>query len=96
MRSNERSNPLLVQLGSPPVCPECGAEHWPQQPHDPTTAKYQAEFMKKHGRRPTWRDAVSHCSDELKMLAESVWPMYGIDPEKPAGTDWPALISSGE
>ncbi len=66
----------------PGACPVCGRNpaHEPDQPHDAQQLYYQYAFYGEHGRWPTWRDAVAHCSDEVKALWEThlrkagVWP----------------------
>ena len=53
--------------GTPPgTCPECAVAHEPEQPHNAQSLAYQYKFYDKHGRWPTWTDAMDHCSDEIK------------------------------
>lgn len=82
------SNPLADLLSRPPLCGQCMTKHWPDQPHDPTTLEYQSWFEKEHGRRPTYRDAIAHCCEELKSIAPAVWEAYKIDPDEPADLKW--------
>lgn len=50
------------------TCPECGVKHRPEYPHNRDSLAYQYQFYDKHGRFPTWSDAMSHCSDEMKKI----------------------------
>lgn len=50
------------------VCQECAVKHQPEEPHDLTSLYYQYLFYGKHGRWPTWSDAMSHCSEETKTV----------------------------
>ncbi len=49
-------------------CPECATDHEPNQPHNQQSLFYQAKFYNDNGRWPTWKDAMAHCSDEIKDL----------------------------
>lgn len=51
---------------APDVCQECAVKHAPEEPHDATSLYYQYSFKAEHGRYPTWKDALAHCSEELK------------------------------
>jgi len=48
------------------LCQECAFEHEPSAPHNLQTLFYGVYFNLKHGRIPTWSDALAHCSDELR------------------------------
>jgi len=48
------------------TCPVCGVKHIPEMPHNRHSLTYQFKFYDKHGRFPTWEDAMAHCSDEVK------------------------------
>lgn len=50
------------------VCQECATKHEPDQPHDKMSLYYQYHFLAKHGRWPTWEDAVAHCDKETKKI----------------------------
>lgn len=57
----------------PGFCPECGIAHPEAIPHDPTTMTYILGFRRKcidvgaEPRWPTWRDAMRHCTDEVRQ-----------------------------
>lgn len=48
-------------------CPECAVKHQPGLPHNQQSLYYQYNFREQHGRWPTWKDAMSHCSAEMKQ-----------------------------
>ena len=48
------------------TCPECAVRHDPAQPHNRDSLVYQYKFYDRHGRWPTWEDAMAHCTDEIK------------------------------
>ncbi len=50
------------------TCQECATAHDPRQPHNQQSLYYQYRFYSKHGRWPTWRDAMAHCTEEIKTL----------------------------
>jgi hypothetical protein len=50
------------------TCPECAVDHDPTHPHNQQSLAYQYDFYGKQGRWPTWRDAMAHCSDEMKAF----------------------------
>jgi ribonuclease I len=62
------------------VCPECAASHEPEQPHNQQSLTYQYTFYDRHGRWPTWADAMAHCEasvkdrwiEELRKIGEKV------------------------
>lgn len=50
------------------TCEACGRKHNPREPHDRDSMIYCIHFNRKHGRNPTWHDAMAHCSDMVKEL----------------------------
>jgi hypothetical protein len=48
------------------TCPECAADHDPRMPHNQQSLYYQYSFIGKHGRWPTWCDAMAHCDQAMK------------------------------
>ena len=58
----------MMILGNTPkgTCTECAVAHDPEQPHNCNSLTYQYKFYDQHGRWPTWKDAMEHCSDEVK------------------------------
>lgn len=58
LREPEKIRILLPRDGT---CPECAAIHDAKSPHYRGSLYYQMRFQQKHGRLPTWRDALAHC-----------------------------------
>ena len=56
----------LVKTVPPGACPECAVHHETAQPHNAQSLFYQYKFREAHGRWPTWRDAMSHCTPEVQ------------------------------
>ena len=79
-----RQEPGLMLLPpAPGKCQECAVEHEPTAPHDRDSLYYQMQFHARHGRWPTWTDAMNHCSPELQTIARrairEVMTEHGID-----------------
>lgn len=59
-----------IQIGimpcKPGTCAICGVDHQPEMPHNAQSLYYQYTFKGRHGRWPTWADAVAHCTKEMK------------------------------
>jgi hypothetical protein len=60
---------------APGTCPECAVKHETWQAHNQQSLTYQYDFYGKHGRWPTWKDAIAHCTEDvkaqwIKLLAE--------------------------
>ena len=51
------------------TCPMCATEHDPDWPHNGQSLFYNMRFKMKHGREPTWADALAHCSPAM----QSAW-----------------------
>jgi hypothetical protein len=51
---------------TPGRCQVCAYAHPPECPHNPESLYYQVAFEAKHGRYPTWTDAMAHCGPEMK------------------------------
>jgi len=52
----------------PDACQECAHKHEPSQPHNAQTMFYQYKFANKHGRWPTWADAIAHCAPQTQEV----------------------------
>lgn len=63
---------LMLMPPHPDACQECARypAHPPDQPHDAQSLYYQVAFKMKHGRASTWKDAVAHCSPEVRAAWE--------------------------
>lgn len=67
-------------LRTPPgTCPECAIAHAPEQPHNQQSLAYQYDFYGKHGRWPTWADAMAHCPEPVKAVWIAVLREKGIE-----------------
>lgn len=76
---NERHG--MTMLGGIPdgTCTECARAHDASKPHDRDSLAYQYRFYDKHGRWPSWADAMAHCSDEMKHAWARELEQRGID-----------------
>ena len=66
---------------APPLagtCPECDVEHDPAMPHNAQSLSYQYKFRQKHGRWPTWADAMAHCTSEVRALWIKALAKHGV------------------
>ncbi|OZV12429.1 hypothetical protein CIW83_09325 [Tissierella sp. P1] len=61
------------------TCPECATKHEPEFPHNQQSLFYQYKFYNEHGRWPTWKDAMEHCSEEMKKLWTNELQSRGIE-----------------
>lgn len=52
----------------PDKCQVCGGKHEAEQPHNAQSLYYKMSFRKQHDRWPTWKDAMEHCSEEVKSF----------------------------
>lgn len=64
---------------TPDVCQECAVKHDPMMPHNRDSLYYQYAFYGKHGRWPTWADAMQHCPEEIKQYWIEALTEKGID-----------------
>lgn len=51
---------------TPGACKLCAARHRPEEPHDRDSLYYQNYFYMRYRRFPTWDDAMSHCTEDMK------------------------------
>lgn len=59
-------------------CAECAVVHEPEQPHNQQSLFWQYSFREKHGRWPTWADAMAHCSPEVKQFWTEALAEHGV------------------
>ena len=76
---NERFGITMVLKARKGACPECGVEHEPEFPHNKQSLLYQYTFYDKHGYCPSWRDAMAHCSEEMKKAWSEALAEKGED-----------------
>lgn len=63
------------------TCEICATAHEAQLPHNAQSLFYQTRFQMEHGRAPDWRDALAHCTEELKAAWTAELTRMGIDVE---------------
>lgn len=66
------------------TCPECGELHAETSAHLAPSKQYRATISARHGRRPTWGDAIEHLTGEARRYWEEVLADLRIDPEAEA------------
>ena len=72
-------HPFQIVGNTPPgTCPECAAEHEPEDPHNQQSLTYKYKFYTKHGRWPTWADAMAHCPEHIKRLWIEELARHGV------------------
>lgn len=59
---------FALMPAAPGTCPECAVAHDPKQPHNQQSLFYKYKFYNEYGRWPTWKDAMEHCSDDIKAF----------------------------
>ena len=64
---------------NPGVCQECAVAHEPEMPHNAQSLYYQTKFNMAHGRGATWKDAMEHCSKEMKADWIKALKEKGVD-----------------
>lgn len=71
----------MMMLGKTPegTCQECATKHEPTIPHNRQSLCYQYKFYDQHGRWPTWRDAMAHCTPEIQEKWQQALEEKGIN-----------------
>lgn len=64
---------------APGKCQACAVEHDAALPHNAQSLHYQYWFFGQHGRWPDWRDAMAHCSEEMKEHWRAALMEMGVD-----------------
>lgn len=70
------------QLLPPPadLCQQCAAKHEPELPHNQQSLFWQYWFYKQsNGHWPTWHDAMSHCTPEMRELWSKALKERGVE-----------------
>ena len=63
---NKSGNMFLINP-APHLCQECACEHEPEMPHNRQSLFYQVKFKMEHGRDATWKDAMAHCPEDVRV-----------------------------
>lgn len=77
--TNDGYEELIFLPPGPGTCPECGAKHEPEEPHNRSSLYYQMRFRQAHGRSPTWEDAMRHCDQRTKEAKIESLRALGVD-----------------
>lgn len=75
-----QTNVMLMPC-APDKCQECATDHDPVLPHNQQSLFYQYKFYDKTGRWPTWKDAMSHCTEAMQKAWTEQLAKLGIDVE---------------
>lgn len=78
-RGKEATWTLLPVDTSEGQCSQCGQPHRPDEPHNPGSLAYQYSFYAEHDRWPTWADAISHCTGEVRQAWIKALREYGVE-----------------
>jgi hypothetical protein len=68
-----------IKPTTPNTCEQCGVSHAAGAPHNKATLQYQYWFFGKHGRWPSWKDAVAHCTPTVRAVELGRLRVLGID-----------------
>jgi hypothetical protein len=71
--------PWKLLPAKPGKCPECATAHDPSQAHNAQSLAYQYFFYNQHGRWPNWKDAIKHCSPEMKKFWKEQLTAMGVN-----------------
>lgn len=63
------------------TCPICAVSHEAELPHNKDSLFYQMLFYQQNGRYPTWKDAMEHCTEEMKKAWTDALAEKGIKVE---------------
>ena len=77
-RDNFNMDNYTFDPPKPGACPVCATVHDPAMPHARNSLYYQMHFRQKHGRYPTWKDAMSHCDEQTKRVWTAKLSMQGV------------------
>ncbi len=78
-QNNEPPGGMFLLPPRSDLCQECATKHEPEMPHNQQSLYYQMAFKIKHGRSPTWADAMAHCSDEMKAVWTEELRKLGVE-----------------
>lgn len=69
-------------------------DHGPAEAHNQQSFHYQFHFRARHGRWPTWKDAIAHCDEDTRRLWErelrrmGAWDGWEGDTPPAPDADW--------
>lgn len=100
MKANYLGGFQLLRHVPEGCCLECAVKHEPEQPHNQQSLFYQYQFLEKHGRWPTWHDALRHCDPSLRERWNEELTKHGVDlgedPGPPSAADACAQCGGAE
>jgi len=67
-----------VLPAAPGRCASCAVDHDENGAHDAESMFYQTRFYLKHGRYPTWADAIAHLSEERQESWRKALIEFGV------------------
>jgi hypothetical protein len=70
---------MILLPPAPHLCQKCAVEHESYEPHDQQSMFWHVWFKKEFGRYPTWKDAMEHCSEEMKKIWIEALKKYGVE-----------------
>lgn len=62
------AKPMMLLPPKKGLCQECATAHDPTHPHNAQSLFWGVKFKMEHGRDGKWKDAMSHCTEEMKAL----------------------------
>lgn len=91
--------PMQLLPPAPGLCPECAVDHPPHHPHNRDSMYYAFVFEAKHGRAPTWSDAMAHCEVGLQVsvraILRSVIQRHGLTVPPDLAPDLDPVVAKG-
>jgi len=72
---------FLIMPAPEGTCPDCATAHGPDWPHNAKSLHYQYVFYGRHGRWPNWKDAMAHCTPEMREAWTVELAAKGVDVE---------------
>lgn len=77
----EKPSGMMMLPAKDGTCEECASVHEPEQAHNAQSLFYQYFFYNKHRRWPNWKDAIAHCSEDVKAIWIKELGKLGVDVE---------------
>lgn len=71
--------PMMILPPKPGLCQTCAVDHNPDLPHNAQSLYYQMKFKMETGREPSWLEAMSHCTDDMKAFWTRKLEDMGVD-----------------
>lgn len=75
----EESGSMMMLPAKEGTCQECAVDHDPTYPHNAQSMHYQYKFYNEHGRWPGWKEAMDHCSEQMKVHWIKELKKHGVE-----------------